>query len=84
MKAAQGSNSAETFHDKTLPAEGAQAARFCSICGRKLCRMNPQGREEDRLRPFHSRALLCAATRPAVSCWSSRLLKNCLALAIEM
>jgi len=28
------------FHDQTLPAEGAKAAHFCSMCGPKFCSMN--------------------------------------------
>ncbi len=27
------------FHDETLPAEGAKAAHFCSMCGPKFCSM---------------------------------------------
>jgi phosphomethylpyrimidine synthase len=30
---------AERFHDKTLPAEGAKLAHFCSMCGPKFCSM---------------------------------------------
>jgi phosphomethylpyrimidine synthase len=30
---------AETFHDETLPAEGAKVAHFCSMCGPKFCSM---------------------------------------------
>jgi phosphomethylpyrimidine synthase len=30
---------AETFHDETLPAEGAKTAHFCSMCGPKFCSM---------------------------------------------
>jgi len=30
---------AEKFHDQTLPAEGAKLAHFCSMCGPKLCSM---------------------------------------------
>lgn len=30
---------AEEFHDETLPAEGAKAAHFCSMCGPKFCSM---------------------------------------------
>src|SRR5204862_1872485 len=28
---------AEKFHDQTLPAEGAKLAHFCSLCGPKFC-----------------------------------------------
>lgn len=30
---------AEQFHDETLPAEGAKLAHFCSMCGPKFCSM---------------------------------------------
>ena len=30
---------AEEFHDQTLPAEGAKTAHFCSMCGPKFCSM---------------------------------------------
>ncbi|WP_040707827.1 phosphomethylpyrimidine synthase ThiC [Oceanibaculum indicum] len=30
---------AEQFHDQTLPAEGAKLAHFCSMCGPKFCSM---------------------------------------------
>jgi phosphomethylpyrimidine synthase len=30
---------AEKFHDQTLPAEGAKIAHFCSMCGPKFCSM---------------------------------------------
>ncbi len=30
---------AEKFHDQTLPAEGAKVAHFCSMCGPKFCSM---------------------------------------------
>jgi phosphomethylpyrimidine synthase len=33
------SDTAEAFHDQTLPAEGAKTAHFCSMCGPKFCSM---------------------------------------------
>ena len=30
---------AEEFHDETLPAEPAKTAHFCSMCGPKFCSM---------------------------------------------
>lgn len=30
---------AEKYHDQTLPADGAKAARFCSMCGPDFCSM---------------------------------------------
>jgi phosphomethylpyrimidine synthase len=32
-------DTAERFHDQTLPAEGAKLAHFCSMCGPKFCSM---------------------------------------------
>jgi phosphomethylpyrimidine synthase len=29
----------KSFHDETLPAEGAKVAHFCSMCGPKFCSM---------------------------------------------
>jgi phosphomethylpyrimidine synthase len=30
---------AQSFHDQTLPAEGAKTAHFCSMCGPHFCSM---------------------------------------------
>ncbi len=30
---------AQSFHDETLPAEGAKLAHFCSMCGPNFCSM---------------------------------------------
>ena len=32
-------DTARTYHDETLPAEGAKTAHFCSMCGPKFCSM---------------------------------------------
>ena len=32
-------DTAEQYHDQTLPAEGAKTAHFCSMCGPKFCLM---------------------------------------------
>jgi phosphomethylpyrimidine synthase len=32
-------HTAESFHDETLPADGAKTAHFCSMCGPKFCSM---------------------------------------------
>ncbi|TFD64224.1 phosphomethylpyrimidine synthase ThiC [Cryobacterium ruanii] len=32
-------DTAQSFHDETLPAEPAKAAHFCSMCGPKFCSM---------------------------------------------
>jgi len=44
---------AEQFHDQTLPAEGAKTAHFCSMCGPKFCSMKitQEVREFARLNP---------------------------------
>jgi phosphomethylpyrimidine synthase len=31
---------AKSFHDETLPADGAKEAQFCSMCGPKFCSMS--------------------------------------------
>jgi phosphomethylpyrimidine synthase len=33
------SDTAEKFHDQTMPADGAKLAHFCSMCGPKFCAM---------------------------------------------
>ncbi|MGI8672394.1 MAG: phosphomethylpyrimidine synthase ThiC, partial [Luteitalea sp.] len=30
---------AQSYHDQTLPADGAKVAHFCSMCGPKFCSM---------------------------------------------
>ena len=30
---------ARSYHDETLPSEGAKVAHFCSMCGPKFCSM---------------------------------------------
>ncbi|MFW0777179.1 MAG: phosphomethylpyrimidine synthase ThiC [Rickettsiales bacterium] len=32
-------DTAKSFHDETLPADGAKVAHFCSMCGPKFCSM---------------------------------------------
>lgn len=32
-------DTARSFHDETLPAEGAKLAHFCSMCGPHFCSM---------------------------------------------
>jgi phosphomethylpyrimidine synthase len=46
-------DTAESFHDQTLPAEGAKTAHFCSMCGPKFCSMKitQEVREFARLNP---------------------------------
>src|SRR5205823_11747887 len=46
-------DTAEQYHDQTLPAEGAKTAHFCSMCGPKFCSMKitQEVREFARLNP---------------------------------
>jgi phosphomethylpyrimidine synthase len=46
-------DTAEQYHDLTLPAEGAKTAHFCSMCGPKFCSMkiSAEVREFARLNP---------------------------------
>jgi phosphomethylpyrimidine synthase len=46
-------DTAEEYHDQTLPAEGAKTAHFCSMCGPKFCSMKitQEVREFARLNP---------------------------------
>ncbi|MFL6721696.1 MAG: phosphomethylpyrimidine synthase ThiC, partial [Sphingomonas sp.] len=46
-------DTAEAFHDQTLPAEGAKTAHFCSMCGPKFCSMkiSQEVRDFARLNP---------------------------------
>ena len=39
FKLAMDPETAEDYHDQTLPAEGAKVAHFCSMCGPKFCSM---------------------------------------------
>ncbi|WP_353935792.1 phosphomethylpyrimidine synthase ThiC [uncultured Corynebacterium sp.] len=32
-------DTAQAYHDETLPAEPAKTAHFCSMCGPKFCSM---------------------------------------------
>src|SRR5215212_2712301 len=46
-------DTAEDYHDQTLPAEGAKTAHFCSMCGPKFCSMkiSQEVRDFARLNP---------------------------------
>ena len=39
---------AESYHDETLPAESAKTAHFCSMCGPKFCSMRISQDVRDR------------------------------------
>ena len=48
-------DTAEQYHDQTLPAEGAKTAHFCSMCGPKFCSMKiTQEVREFANRPFRA------------------------------
>jgi phosphomethylpyrimidine synthase len=65
---------AERFHDQTLPAEGAKLAHFCSMCGPKFCSMKisqevraaaQKGMEEMATRFRNDGGEIYAAPQPA-------------------
>ena len=53
---------ARSYHDETLPAEGAKVAHFCSMCGPKFCSMEltQQVREYARARGVEDEAAVDA------------------------
>jgi phosphomethylpyrimidine synthase len=60
-------DTAEQYHDQTLPAEGAKTAHFCSMCGPKFCSMKiTQEVREFAAKQNQSADSFLAATTPAV------------------
>ncbi|WP_374544131.1 phosphomethylpyrimidine synthase ThiC [Sphingorhabdus sp.] len=55
-------DTAEQYHDQTLPAEGAKTAHFCSMCGPKFCSMkiSQEVREFARLQNQDSGGFIAA------------------------
>ena len=55
-------DTAEQYHDQTLPAEGAKSAHFCSMCGPKFCSMkiSQEVREFAKLQNQDSAAFIAA------------------------
>ncbi len=55
-------DTAEDYHDQTLPAEGAKTAHFCSMCGPKFCSMkiSQEVREFAKLQNQESDAFILA------------------------
>lgn len=55
-------DTAEQYHDQTLPAEGAKSAHFCSMCGPKFCSMkiSQEVREFAKLQNQDSTTFLAA------------------------
>ncbi|MCW8086993.1 phosphomethylpyrimidine synthase ThiC [Sabulicella glaciei] len=47
---------AERFHDETLPAEGAKVAHFCSMCGPKFCSMKISQEVQDAAAAMQAKA----------------------------
>ncbi|AKM06254.1 phosphomethylpyrimidine synthase ThiC [Pelagerythrobacter marensis] len=56
-------DTAEQYHDQTLPAEGAKTAHFCSMCGPKFCSMKITQEVRDFAAKQNSDSYL-AATAP--------------------
>ncbi len=56
-------DTAEQYHDQTLPAEGAKTAHFCSMCGPKFCSM----KITQEVRDFAAKQDAVATAAPAVS-----------------
>jgi phosphomethylpyrimidine synthase len=55
-------DTAEQYHDQTLPAEGAKSAHFCSMCGPRFCSMkiSQEVREFAKLQNQDSAAFIAA------------------------
>jgi phosphomethylpyrimidine synthase len=60
-------DTAEQYHDQTLPAEGAKTAHFCSMCGPKFCSMkiSQEVREFARLQNQSAEGFVAAADAEA-------------------
>jgi phosphomethylpyrimidine synthase len=60
-------DTAEQYHDQTLPAEGAKTAHFCSMCGPKFCSMkiSQEVREFARLQNQDSAEFIATADAEA-------------------
>ncbi len=56
-------DTAEQYHDQTLPAEGAKTAHFCSMCGPKFCSMKISQEVREFARLQNTPEML-AATNP--------------------
>ncbi len=59
-------DTAEQYHDQTLPAEGAKTAHFCSMCGPKFCSMkiSQEVREFARLQNQETTGFIAASPLP--------------------
>jgi phosphomethylpyrimidine synthase len=56
---------AEQYHDQTLPAEGAKTAHFCSMCGPKFCSMKITQEVRDFARLQEEQSLSAEASAEA-------------------
>ncbi|MGV2497317.1 phosphomethylpyrimidine synthase ThiC [Pelagerythrobacter aerophilus] len=54
-------DTAEQYHDQTLPAEGAKTAHFCSMCGPKFCSMKITQEVRDFAAKQNSESYLAAS-----------------------
>ncbi len=68
-------DTAEQYHDQTLPAEGAKTAHFCSMCGPKFCSMkiSQEVREFARLQNQDAEGFIAAADAEAGMAEMSRV-----------
>jgi phosphomethylpyrimidine synthase len=57
-------DTAEQYHDQTLPAEGAKTAHFCSMCGPKFCSMKITQEVRDFAARQNSDSFLAATENP--------------------
>jgi phosphomethylpyrimidine synthase len=59
-------DTAEQYHDQTLPAEGAKSAHFCSMCGPKFCSMkiSQEVREFAKLQNQPAEGFIAASIPP--------------------
>jgi phosphomethylpyrimidine synthase len=57
-------DTAEQYHDQTLPAEGAKTAHFCSMCGPKFCSMKITQEVRDFAAKQNTSDFLAAAPLP--------------------
>src|SRR5206468_3741783 len=57
-------DTAEQYHDQTLPAEGAKTAHFCSMCGPKFCSMKITQEVRDFAARQNTDSFLAATENP--------------------
>jgi len=60
-------DTAELYHDQTLPAEGAKTAHFCSMCGPKFCSMKISQEVRDFASKQNSEADTFLAANPQLA-----------------